>query len=66
MFKAAGAKYVVLTSKHHEGFCNWRSAEAWNWNSVDTGPHQDLVGLVTEAVRKAGLRMGLYYSLYEW
>jgi len=57
---------VVLTSKHHEGFTNWRSPQSWNWNSVDNGPHQDNVALVTNAVRKAGLRMGLYHSLFEW
>jgi len=66
LFKDSGAKYVVLTSKHHEGFTNWRSAESWNWNSVDSGPHQDNVAMVTNAVRKAGLRMGLYHSLFEW
>jgi len=66
LFKDSGARYVVLTSKHHEGFCNWPSSVAWNWNSVDVGPHQDNVGLVTEAVRKAGLHMGLYHSLFEW
>ena len=32
LFKASGIKYVVLTSKHHEGWCNWCSAEAWNWS----------------------------------
>ena len=37
-------RYVVLTSKHHEGFTNWPSSTSWNWNSVDTGPHRDLVG----------------------
>jgi alpha-L-fucosidase len=66
LFKKSGAKYIVLTSKHHEGFCNWPSAQSWNWNSVDAGPHQDNVKLVTDAVRKAGLRMGLYHSLFEW
>mmetsp|Transcript_24407 Transcript_24407/g.27146 ORF Transcript_24407/g.27146 Transcript_24407/m.27146 type:complete len:453 (-) Transcript_24407:45-1403(-) len=66
IFSASGAKYVVLTSKHHEGFCNWPSPQAWNWNSVDTGPHQDSVGLLTDAVRKTGLHMGLYHSLFEW
>jgi len=66
IFVRSGAKYVVLTSKHHDGFCLWPSAEAYNWNAVDVGPHRDLLGDLTEAVRKRGLRMGYYYSLYEW
>lgn len=66
MFKNAGAKYVVLTSKHHEGFTNWPSSVSWNWNSMDVGPHRDLVGELSEAVREAGLTMGLYHSLFEW
>ena len=71
IFQAAGARYVVLTSKHHDGFALWPSAEAsksWGrpWSSTDAGPKRDLVGELTEAVRKKGLRMGLYYSLYEW
>jgi alpha-L-fucosidase len=66
LFKSAGARYVVLTSKHHEGFCLWPSADSWNWNSMDIGPHQDLVGELSGAVRAQGLRMGVYYSLYEW
>jgi alpha-L-fucosidase len=66
IFKGAGAKYVVLTSKHHEGFCLWPSQESWNWNSVDVGPHRDLVGDLITSVRGAGLNMGYYYSLYEW
>lgn len=66
VFKKAGAKYVVLTSKHHEGFTLWPSAESWNWNSVDIGPHRDLCGDLTKSVKDAGLHMGFYYSLYEW
>jgi alpha-L-fucosidase len=66
LFKRAGAKYVVLTSKHHEGFTLWPSAQSWNWNSVDIGPHRDLCGDLTTAVKDAGLKMGFYYSLYEW
>ena len=71
VFKASGAKYVVLTSKHHEGFALWPSREAsatWGrpWNAVEIGPKRDLVGDLTQAVRRQGLKMGLYYSLYEW
>lgn len=66
IFKNSGAKYVVLTSKHHEGFTLWPSAQSWNWNAVDVGPHRDLAGDLIQAVRATGLRMGYYYSLYEW
>lgn len=66
IFKNAGAKYVILTSKHHEGFTLWPSTQSWNWNSVDVGPHRDLCGDLTKAVKSKGLHMGMYYSLYEW
>jgi alpha-L-fucosidase len=66
LFVRSGAKYVVLTSKHHEGFCLWPCPASWNWNAVDIGPHRDLAGELSEAVRAHGLRMGFYYSLYEW
>ena len=66
LFEKSGAKYVVLTSKHHEGFTLWPSAQSWNWNSVDAGPHRDLAGDLTKAVKSKGLKMGFYYSLYEW
>ncbi|TAM81359.1 MAG: alpha-L-fucosidase, partial [Acidobacteria bacterium] len=66
LFAEAGAKYVVLTSKHHEGFCLWPCPASWNWNSVDIGPHQDLAGELSKAVVARGLKMGFYYSLYEW
>lgn len=66
IFVRSGARYVVLTSKHHEGFCLWPNADSWNWNSVDVGPHRDLCGDLTKSVRARGLKMGFYYSLYEW
>jgi alpha-L-fucosidase len=66
VFKKAGARYVVLTSKHHEGFTLWPSEQSWNWNSVDLGPNRDLCGDLSKSVKDAGLRMGFYYSLYEW
>ncbi|HVI47723.1 MAG TPA: alpha-L-fucosidase [Chitinophaga sp.] len=71
VFRRSGARYVVLTSKHHEGYCLWDNKEAntsWgrSWNAVTGTPKRDLLGDLTTAVRKAGLRMGYYYSLYEW
>jgi alpha-L-fucosidase len=71
LFARSGARYIVPTSKHHEGFCLWPSKEAsrdWGrpWNSVEAGPRRDLLGELSAAVRARGLRFGLYYSLYEW
>jgi alpha-L-fucosidase len=66
LFKKSGAKYVLLVSKHHDGFCLWPSQYAPGWNSVDLGPHRDICGELTKAVRKQGLKMGFYYSLPEW
>ncbi len=66
IFKRAGAKYVVMVSKHHDGYALWPSKYTRNWNSMEVGPKRDLVGELTNSVRKAGLRMGLYYSLPEW
>ena len=40
------SRYVTLISKHCDGWTSWPSATAWNWNSVDTGPHMDLVGMI--------------------
>ena len=69
-FREAGARYVVLTSKHHEGFTLWPSTTP---NPSPTLPmnerhaERDIVGDLTAAVIKQGLRMGLYYSGgYDW
>ncbi|MEO1011490.1 MAG: alpha-L-fucosidase [Bacteroidota bacterium] len=62
----SGAKYVVLTSKHHDGYALWPSEQSWNWNSVDMGSERDLCGELSGAVKAKGLHMGFYYSLYEW
>jgi len=66
IFRDAGAKYVVLTSKHHEGFTLWPSKVA-NPNQTNLNAERDIVGELTEAVRKDDLKMGLYYSGgYDW
>jgi alpha-L-fucosidase len=66
LFRDAGARYVVLTSKHHDGYALWPSKYAWNWNVADVGPRRDLLGDLAAAVKKTGLHMGCYYSLLEW
>jgi alpha-L-fucosidase len=71
LFEKSGAKYIVLTSKHHDGFTLWPSKEAdktwgFKWNAVDIGPKRDLLGDLFKAVRKTSVHAGMYYSLYEW
>ena len=71
VFEKSGAKYIVLTSKHHDGFTLWPSKEAdatwgFKWNAVDVGPKRDLIGDLFKAVRKTSVHAGMYYSLYEW
>ena len=50
IFKNAGAKYIVLVSKHHDGYALWPSEYAKGWNSVDVGPKRDIVGELSDAV----------------
>ena len=66
VFQKSGAKYVVLTSKHHEGFTNFPSSYSWNWNAATIGPHRDLLGDLANAVRSHNMTFGTYYSLFEW
>ncbi|WP_291791684.1 alpha-L-fucosidase [Brevibacterium sp.] len=68
LFRRAGAGYVVLTSKHHDGYCLWptENEHKEDWNSGAVGPRRDLLGDLAEAVRAQGMRMGLYYSIPEW
>lgn len=63
--RAAGMKYVVLTSKHHEGFCLWDS-QVTDYKSTNTPYGKDLLAPFVEAFRAEGLRVGFYYSLIDW
>ena len=68
IFHAAGAKYVVLTTKHHDGFTLWPSATPNPKLPADRQhASRDIVGELTSAVRNQGMQMGLYYSGgYDW
>lgn len=63
--KASGMHYMVMTTKHHEGFCNF-DTRLTNYNAVQQGPKRDLVREFIEAARAEGMRVGLYYSLMDW
>ncbi len=63
--KAAGMKYVVLTTKHHEGFCLFDS-QFTDYKSTNTPCGKDLVKEYVDAFRAEGLHIGFYYSLIDW
>jgi alpha-L-fucosidase len=63
--RQAGMKYMVMTTKHHEGFCLWDTQQT-DYNAVKRGPGRDLVREYVEACREFGLKIGFYYSLMDW
>lgn len=63
--KMAGAKYIVLTTRHHEGFCLFDSKFS-DYTSAKHGCKRDIVAEFVASARKYGLRVGLYYSLLDW
>ncbi len=65
MAKEAGMKYVVLTAKHHEGFCLFDS-KFTDYKSTNTPCGKDLIKEYVEAFRAEGLKVGFYYSLIDW
>ncbi len=65
MAKEAGMKYVVLTAKHHEGFCNFDSKYT-DYKGINTKFGRDAVKEYVEALRAEGLKVGFYYSLIDW
>jgi len=71
LFAKSGAKYVVTTANYHDGFAMYPTEyaqfnETDRWNSVERGPRRDIIGELNTAGEKRGLKMGIYYSVYEW
>ena len=65
-FREAGAKYVTITSRHHDGFSMFHTAES-PYNIVDATPFgRDVIGELAEACREEGLRFHVYYSTLDW
>lgn len=62
LFRRAGARYVIPTTKHHDGIALWDAPGTGDRNTVRRGPRRDLVGDIGAAVRDAGMRFGVYYS----
>jgi len=63
--REAGMKYVVLTTRHHDGYCLFDSKVS-DFTSTKVGPGKDLVAEFARACHKAGMKMGFYYSLTDW
>jgi alpha-L-fucosidase len=64
--KQAGIKYIVITSKHHDGFCLWDS-KATDWDVVDRTPYgKDLLKPLAEACRAEGIKFCVYHSIMDW
>lgn len=61
----AGARYVVLTTRHHDGYCLFKT-ETDAFNTAETGPGRDLIAEYVEALRKRDLKVGFYYSVINW
>ncbi len=63
--KAAGMKYIVLTTKHHDGFCLW-DTKLTDYNIMNSPFHRDVVKELSAACKKQGIEFGAYYSVTDW
>lgn len=63
--KAAGMKYMVLTTRHHDGFCLF-DTKTTHFNAMNSAAHRDFVREYVDACRAEGLKVGLYYSPMDW
>jgi len=63
--KAAGMKYIILTAKHHDGYCLWNTRQT-DYNIMNSPFKRDIVKELAEACKKQGIHFGLYYSVCDW
>lgn len=63
--KNAGMKYLVITAKHHDGFCLWPS-DYTTYDIASTPYKRDIVGTLAKACKKQGIKFGIYYSVLDW
>ncbi|MBI2298030.1 MAG: alpha-L-fucosidase [Armatimonadetes bacterium] len=61
----AGCRYMVLTTKHHDGYCMFDS-KLTSYDSMDTAPHRDFVKEYVDACHRHGMKVGFYHSLLDW
>ncbi len=64
--KQAGMEYIIITSKHHDGFCLWDS-DMTDWDVIAATPYdRDLLKELADACERHGVRLGFYYSIMDW
>ena len=63
--KAAGMKYIIFTSKHHDGFCMW-DTKYTDYNIMNSPFHRDVMKELAEACKKQGMALGFYHSTCDW
>jgi len=61
----SGARYLVMTAKHHDGYCLWNT-KLTAFNSVRSGPKREVLGEIAAACQKEGIKFGVYYSILDW
>ena len=66
VFKGSGAKYVTVTSRHHDGFSLWPTKVDDGYNIANTPFRRDILGELATACQEAGIQLNFYYSLMDW
>ncbi len=63
--KDAGMRYIILTSRHHDGFSNWATKQS-EWNIMNTPYGKDIIRQLADECRRQGMKLGFYYSQLDW